>query len=243
MIFDGAAAIFALSQPSYASILRLGNYADKTHIVPNFVDCCDAPADNRGRSNHETLQVVYTGSLIRSKGVFTLVDVAARLPFGRFRLIGDAPASARVELIEHIRARQVSDKVEVLGPIAHRDVVSELANNDVLVFPSEREGFPMSVVEAMAVGLPVVASPVGAIPEMIDEPNGGYVVAPRDVDRYVEILTKLHLAPALRKQMGDYNRTKARREYDYDVVVDRICAIYSRILGLEFSRGSEVADC
>ena len=82
----------------------------------------------------------------------------------------------------------------------------------------------------MAAGLPVVASTVGAIPEMIDVPQGGFLVDPGDTAGYVEALTRLRDDPALRAQMGRYNRDKAMREYDYDAVVGELCEIYSRIL-------------
>lgn len=101
-----------------------------------------------------------------------------------------------------------------------------LASSDVFLFPSTTEGFPISVAEAMAVGLPVVASPVGAIPEMIDVPDGGFLVGANDVRGYVEALTQLRDDPDLRQRMGRYNRAKAQREYDFDVVVERLCVIY-----------------
>jgi len=81
----------------------------------------------------------------------------------------------------------------------------------------------------MAVGLPVIASPVGAIPEIIDVPNGGYLIDPDDIVGYVEALTRLCKDPLLRSQMGQYNRRKALREYEYGVVIPQLCDIYSDI--------------
>ena len=103
-----------------------------------------------------------------------------------------------------------------------------LAENDIFLFPSrlKYEGFPVSVAEAMAAGLPVVASPVGALPEMVDVPHGGRLIPPDDPAAYAKILTTLRDNPPLRQNMGRHNRRKALQEYDYDVVMRRLCGIW-----------------
>ena len=108
---------------------------------------------------------------------------------------------------------------------------SMLRDSDVFVFPSkflDSKGFPNSVSEAMAVGLPVVASTVGAIPEMIDVGQGGYLAAPDDIRSYAEALIRLRDDTSERTRMGAYNRQKALREYDYDTVVKKLCNVYTR---------------
>ena len=93
-------------------------------------------------------------------------------------------------------------------------------------FPSTREGFPFSVLEAMAVGLPIVASSIGALPEMIDVPKGGFLLQPDDVAGFAKALDRLRSDPKLRDDMGRHNRAQAERVYDYDVVVKRLCGVY-----------------
>ena len=79
------------------------------------------------------------------------------------------------------------------------------------------------------IGLPVVASPVGAIPGMVDEGCGGYLVPHDEPMRYAEVLATLRDDPGLARRMGRYNRDKARTQYDYEVVVSRWCDLYSRV--------------
>ena len=228
-IFDNATQILALGQPSYRAILELGDFAHKTcPLVPNFVDFRTIP--ERVLDQRDRLRVIFTGALVEAKGVHAIVEVAEHLPNARFQLVGDAPDESRANLLRHIRERGVADRVQVLGPVANREIVEMLSESDVFFFPTQFkfEGFPVSVVEAMAVGLPVVASSVGAIPEMIDVPEGGFLADSDDVMGYVEALTRLRDDPDLRRRTGQYNRQKARREYDYEVVIRQLCDIYSR---------------
>ena len=236
-IFDGAASVLALGMPSYQAVLELGDFEKKTQLMPNYVDFQAIPTPTPKAERPDLMRVVFTGALVESKGVFTIVEVAKRFPGAQFRLIGDAPDKSRRKLSEYIREQDVEDRVQLLGPLSNDEVLVMLRENDVFLFPSNhREGFPISVAEAMAVGLPVLASPVSAIPEMIDVPEGGYLIAPDDPAGYVEALSRLRDDPSLMERMGRHNRSKAEREYDYDVVIRQMCDIYSRIGCRSFGR-------
>ena len=229
-MFDDAASILALGQPSYRSILELGDFAGKTvPLLPNFVNFRAVPGRAPGTKQQADVKVIFTGALVESKGVYTIVRTAELVRGARFQLVGDGPPESRAALIRHIRDRGLHDRVQVMGPVTNRAVLRMLCDNDVFLFPSKFEGFPNSVSEAMAVGLPVVASPVGAIPEMIDVPQGGYLIESNDPAGYVDALSRLRDDPSMMERMGQYNRCKALREYDYDVVIRNICDIYSRI--------------
>ena len=236
-IFDGAASVLALGMPSYQAVLELGDFEKKTQLMPNYVDFQAIPTPTPKAERPDLMRIVFTGALVESKGVFTIVEVAKRFPGAQFRLIGDAPDESRRKLSEYIREQDVEDRVQLLGPLSNDEVLVMLRENDVFLFPSNhREGFPISVAEAMAVGLPVVASPVSAIPEMIDVPEGGYLIAPDDPAGYVEALSRLRDDPSMMERMGHHNRRKAEREYDYDVVIRQMCDIYSRIGCRSFGR-------
>ena len=233
-MFKGAAAILALGQPSYRSVLELGDFADKTvPLLPNFVDFRSVQEKVPRTESCEELRVIFTGALVESKGIYTIVEAAELVQGAHFQLVGDGPPESRKALLQHIRNRGLQERVKVSGPITSREVLGILSDSDVFLFPSKFrfEGFPNSVSEAMAVGLPVVASTVGAIPEMIDVGEGGYLAAPDDIEGYAEALSRLRDEPSLRARMGVYNRQKALREYDvydYDTVVKKLCNVYTR---------------
>ncbi len=98
----------------------------------------------------------------------------------------------------------VTDRVQFLG--FRRDVVSLLGAADVFMFPSLQEGLPVSLMEAMAAGLPCVVSRVRGNADLIDEGEGGYLYSPNDVDGFADALRHLLTAPPMREAMGRYNR-------------------------------------
>ena len=230
-MFKGAASILALGQPSYRAILELGDFADKTvPLLPNFVDFRVVRERVPRTESREELKVIFTGALVESKGIYTVVEAAALVQGAQFQLVGDGPPESREALVQHIRNRGLQERIHVIGPVTNSEVLAMLRDSDVFVFPTWTEGFPNSVSEAMAVGLPVVASPVGAIPEVIDVGEGGYLAAPEDTESYAEALSRLRDEPSLRARLGAYNRQKALREYDYDTVVKELCNVYARIV-------------
>ena len=229
-MFEGAASILALGQPSYRSILTLGDFADKTvPLLPNFVDGRTIPERYPSSNSRKVMKVIFTGALVESKGVHTIVEAATLVHGAQFQLVGDGPPESRQALLRHIRDRGLRERVQVLGPFTNREILHVLRDSDVFIFPTWTEGFPNSVAEAMAIGLPVVASPVGAIPEMIDADEGGYLFAHDDVEGYAKALVRLRDEPSLRTRMGEHNKRKALREYGYDTVVKRLCNVYASI--------------
>lgn len=228
-IFDGAARILALGKPSYQSILELGDFAHKTNpLVHNFVDFRAVPDSALAMDRHVPLRVIFTGALIESKGVYTVIEVANRFPNARFQLVGHCSDELRANFMRRIRELDLGDRVQLIGPVTNREILRMLSENDVFLFPSrfKYEALPYSVAEAMAVGLPVAASNVGAIPYMIDVPQGGWLADPNDVGAYVDMLTRLRDDPALMRRMGQYNKQKALCEYDYDIVIRQLCDIW-----------------
>lgn len=226
IIFAHAALILTMGKSSYRSVLKLGNFSHKILMLPNFMDFCSVPKHVPNVGQQGT--VIFTGALVEAKGIYTILEIAKRLPNVCFQLVGDSSADVYDAFLRRIREQGLENRVQVMGPFSSREIFGALAKSDIFLFPSKFkfEGFPYSVLEAMAVGLPVVASPVGALPEMIDSSKGGYLVDTDDVDGYVQALTRLLDDASLRKRMGQHNREKALREYDYNVVIRNICNLY-----------------
>ena len=128
------------------------------------------------------------------------------------------------ELTKIALALGISERVHLLG---YREDVAELYHiADVFVHPSYREGLPVSVMEAMAAGLPVVASKIrGNVDLIMDE--GGYLVAPCDVGGFAEALESVLSSSDKRAKMGAYNRAEAKK-YSYEAIEKTILDIYEK---------------
>jgi glycosyltransferase involved in cell wall biosynthesis len=128
--------------------------------------------------------VLYSGRFSEEKGVLRFVEIVRRMrrdKHVRFAMTGDGPQRAEVE--EFIKRHGLADRVELLGIV--EDARPYLRRADVVVIPSDVEGLPLVCLESLALGTPVVASKVGALPEVIQTGRTGFLVPPTDVDGFV----------------------------------------------------------
>ena len=179
-----------------------------TTVIPNAVDVSAAP---RAALTGEPPRVVSVGRLKEPKDFVSLVRALAQVdaPF-RAAIIGDGPDRSLIE--EAIRATGLGDRVELLGERA--DVPAQLAASDVFVLSSLSEGMPISVLEAMAAGLPVVASAVGGVPELVVEGETGLLVPPGDPDALGAALQRVLADGELRRSLGAAARRRAEERFD-----------------------------
>ena len=170
-------------------------------VIHNAVDV----AGFRGRAATDgPCRIVSVGRFAYPKDFATLFNSLERVDGDwRASLVGDGPGRKAVE---------GSTRVEVLGP--RRDVAELLADSDVFVLSSRSEGFPVSILEAMAAGLPVVASDVGGVGEAVVDGETGFLVPPGDPDALAEALARLVADPLLRQLLGEAGRDRALRLFD-----------------------------
>jgi glycosyltransferase involved in cell wall biosynthesis len=140
----------------------------------------------------------------------------------RAAIVGDGPERAALE------AAAATAQVELLGE--RGDVPEQLAASDVFVLSSRSEGMPMSILEAMAAGLPVVASAVGGIPEIVRDGETGLLVPPGDADALAAALGRLLDDDGLRRRLGAAGRERALDEFDVVRFGDAHVDAYRRAL-------------
>ena len=141
-------------------------------------------------------------------------------------LVGDGELC---ETVRHqVRAMGVGDCVRFLG--RRSDIGDLLRAADVFVFPSRWEGNPLSVMEAMATGLPVIATAVGGVPELVEDGVSGILIPNEDRDALVAAMQLLVQQPDLRAQMGQAARCRAVERFDIRQTVRAYEALYEEIL-------------
>jgi phosphatidylinositol alpha-mannosyltransferase len=203
----------------------------RTYAVENPV--ADHFFQARGPGDPRT--IVFTGRLIPRKDLETLLDALGILAAGgcefRLRIAGAADDPAyEAELKDRARRHNVGACVEFLGAVSPAEIVSELAAGGVLAMSSRQETASVSVMEAMAVGLPVVASDAGGTRWLVDDGKSGRVIPVADHQRMAEALRGYLNDPELARAHGEVGRRIAEKRFRLDAVVDRTLDVYERVL-------------
>ena len=197
---------------------------EKGEICPNFIAkerVLTAP-----KSISEDIgQITYVGHMYKSKGVFEVLELAKAFPDISFKLVGPC-----TELLE--TKTDIPQNVFFTGPLDADGVIRVLDESDVFVLLSYSEGFSNAMLEAMARGLPILATDVGAARDMI-EGNGGVIVAPDD--RQAAKTAIEYMRPkSIREQMSVGNLEKVRKEYTSEAVLVKLEGIYASIAKQDF---------
>lgn len=147
----------------------------------------------------------------------------------RLLVAGDGPERPRYEALA--RELEVDDRVEFVGHLCHDEVPRFLGRLDVYCGPSLAESFGVAFLEAQSVGLPVVASRVGGIPEVVLEGESGFLEEAGDVAGFARRLAELRDDPGLRRDMGRRGRDFADRAFSWGASIDIMLAVYADVLG------------
>lgn len=186
-----------------------------------------APPETEPR---DAATVLFLGRLGERKGTYDLVEAVAGL-VGRYPnlklLLGGDGEHERVTAA--VRQLGLESNVEVLGWVTGGKKAELLNRAAVYVLPSYAEGLPVSVLEAMAAGLPVVASSVGGIPELVDHGITGCLIQPGDVEALRDALSKLLADGRLRTEMGVAGRNRIEQAYSIDRVMPHIEKLYNEL--------------
>ena len=171
--------------------------------------------------------VLTTGRLDAQKGHRFLLEAAAQIPHARFVLAGDGPERGNLEA--QARELELGDRVRFLG---YRDDIPDLlASCDIFVLPSLFEGLPLSVLEAMAAGRPVVSSAIGGTDEAVVQEETGLLVPPGDAGALARALLRVLSDASLATKWGDAGRSRVREHFSAATMVEGVTGVYSELLG------------
>lgn len=215
-ICNDANQIFCLNQTSEHHIKSISN---KIAIkVPNFID-----TNHIDSTTHEISpkikDIIFVGHVIKSKGCMEIISVANKLPHINFKLIG--------KVSEEFRAIKKPENIQYYGEVSKEEVINQMLLSDLFLFPTYTEGFPNAILEAMAIGLPIISTPVGAIPEIIED-KGGKIVEVGNIEGLLKAIEELQ-EPVVREGISTWNREKVKKYYKLDLVIEKMYKEYSII--------------
>jgi len=196
-------------------------------VVPNFVDTDRfAPTDGPPSAPPVIVHVSNFRALKRVTDVVRVFAIVRASRPARLRLIGDGPERTAAEALA--RTLGVADDVELVGE--RDDLPASLTDAAVFLLPSETESFGLAALEALSCGVPVVASRVGGVPEVVPDGEVGFLHAIGDCAGMAASTLRLLDEPALRARLGRAARAHAEAHFRAPPVVDRYESIYARVL-------------
>jgi glycosyltransferase involved in cell wall biosynthesis len=250
MILRRADACVAITDGVSAEFVNAGFRREIVHSIPNAVDTKRFfPASEEERLTLRSelgippdhTVVIYTGRLVSYKGLPLLLrvwkEIRAERENVRLLLVGSGSLdihNCEDELREYVRQHGLQDSVLFTGNVDN--VPDHLRASDMFVLPSDDDAFPSSLVEAMACGLPVVVTPVGAMGDIVEHEKNGLLVSPGDDVEVREALLRLLDDRSLRDRLGATAQQCVAERYGADFVSARMLEVFQ---SLSLSRRSD----
>jgi glycosyltransferase involved in cell wall biosynthesis len=203
-------------------------------VIPNGIDCrAFAAVPTVNAMGSKPLRLLYFGRLAREKGLYEILQglrLAQELGVDA-RLVVAGSGAEDDRLRRYAQALGVAPRVVFVGPVFGRDKVKLLCGTDLMLLPSYSEGLPYALLEAMAAGIPVIATPVGAIPDVVTDGMHGCLVPVRDGRAIAEALATLHADREKISWMSRASRRRIRAAFSIERVAAEFSNQYSRLCG------------
>jgi glycosyltransferase involved in cell wall biosynthesis len=202
-----------LSQSFERTLISIG-YRNSTSVGNSFVDddIQRDPAKVKRSSNY--INILFLSTVSRNKGIFLALDLFRKLknvyPNLIFTIAGDGPEMETIKLEVQISGLR---DIEVVGHVQDDRKKVTYQKADLYLFPSYYEGMPLSVLEAMSYGLPIVCSSVGAIPDFFINEKMGFIIEYQDMDAYYNALELLITNSLRRWEIGEFNYKFAKDNF------------------------------
>jgi glycosyltransferase involved in cell wall biosynthesis len=205
-------------------IIVLGNFVNFSRYA-QFKRKVDLPED--------MIKVLFIGGAgAKTKGIYDILKAIPTIVRQHENICFVFVGCANVGELNIIsKEEEIISHVRVLDYVYGDKKIKVFSNSDIFILPSYSEGFPIAMLEAMAAGLPIIATSVGAIPEVIEDGKNGFLIKTGDYNALAEKILILAKDKKLRQKMGKNNIEKIKRQYDREVVMEKLDNIYDKLLG------------
>lgn len=220
------------SQFGKQKLIEMGLPGEKIAVKPNFVYPVPSVDDRKDQG-----YALYVGRLSEEKGVRVLLEAWKSVPDVPLRIIGEGPLSGSLKVYTQSQGIR---NVQFLGYVNQKTYEENMCGARFLIVPSQcYENFPRIIVEAFARGIPVIASNLGTLRELVEDQGTGLLFEPQDVRQLTEKIRRLFLDSALVTQLGRNARGVFQKEYGVRENYEHLVSIYQRAIELSGARRKE----
>jgi colanic acid/amylovoran biosynthesis glycosyltransferase len=236
-LFSKADLLQPISRHWQQKLIALGCNETKITVHHMGIDCNKFTFISH-RASRKQIRLVSIARLVEKKGLQYGIEAVSKLvpsyPHLEYQIIGDGVLQADLQrLIDQLN---VGENVKLLGWREQQEVAAIIADADLVLAPSvtsldgDCEGIPVSLMEAMAEGLPVVSTYHSGIPELIQDGVSGYLVAEREVDTLAAKINYLLINPEIGREMGLAGRKIVETDYNIEILNDLLAKIYQQLI-------------
>jgi len=181
-------------------------------------------------ANKNTFNVIFVGMDFKRKGGYKLFEAIKQLDKNilnklNFDFIGAIPLST----INNVKKSYLINKIKITGLIPHEEVFKHMLNSDIFILPSESEGLPIALLEAMSLGLNVIVTPVGDVPFLIKHKINGYLIPNNKPETISSAIRDIVKDKKLRKKLS-YNAFITAKEYSSSIKANNVIDIYKKVI-------------
>lgn len=226
-ILDSCDAVIVLSTGGRSFVEREIGSSSRVSVLPNSVESVAGEA----LPSADGVTFLYVGHLKAEKGLLDLLHAFRECGnltrhAIRLKIMGGGDTDENEMIVKNAYAAAGLSGVSFVGVLTGADKWREFFTSDVFVLPSHSEDMPMTILEAMACGLPVISTSVGSIPEVVEDGRNGYLVASRDFSSLAEMMARLADHCDIRQSMSMANRQKVRDQYSFERFQDGLEKVY-----------------
>lgn len=219
-----ANALVAVSQYTRKMLCEVFQKDLAIRVIPNGIDTSRfCPMSSEPSQGSRPVTLFFSGNLSHRKGADLFVPVMKALGSDFVLRVASGLRGGTVPIPE-------LPNIQCLGRLTEEALVREINRADIAFQPSRREGFGLSILEAMACGKPVVSTNDSAIPEVLAQGRGGCLCAPGSVDELVSAIRGLAASSSLRLRMGQFNRQQVEEKFTLDRMAGEYYALYKSVV-------------
>lgn len=202
------------------------------YVSPERVEIIGNPAvtleEGQAAGGQPDVQLLFVGDICKRKGVYDLIEAVKCLQHRHIKvnIYGDGDVE---DLRKAIRKSNLEHMVFIRGWVAYSSIGNIYNGMDIFVLPSYMEGLPMSILEAMGKGIPVISTNIGGIPEIVLQGQNGFIIEPGDIKGLAEKLELLICNEKLRRSMGKKSREIVEEKFSIAIIQNKLELMYRQL--------------